>query len=296
MTVCFSTKINHPKLFDRKHNYISWGGPEMEDWSSFLIISSAVIATQMPLPVFLFQLLPQLSWICAATPAVQMVEASKHWLLQLLQLIQAFTLIGLGLTFFFPLSLSFWVSVRKRRQVAATGTTSALLRAPQLRGWGLYANIAVTKSSGNMNSTQMCTYPCGKVRRKRPVRFVEAHSLQCTHMSKHAAFGLDPGRTDKGTLWELPITQTSRKSWPQTVQWLVGVEDTARKGGWGREKKCPFNQPGNQLITTKSLFSLMFSLCSRLTWLLLQKEWLSAVLSPRLSHQNILNHVCGLAF
>lgn len=133
-------------------------------------------------------------------------------------------------SFFSPISPRFWVSVTKRSHVAATGTTSASLRASQLRGWGWYANIAVTKSSGYMNSTQMCTYPCGKVRRKRPVRLIEAHSLQYTHMSKQAAFGLDPGHTDKGTLWELPITQTSRKSQPQTVQWLVG-EDTARKGG-----------------------------------------------------------------
>lgn len=43
------------------------------DWSSFGIISSAVITAQMPLPVFLFQLFPQLSWFCAATPGVQMV-------------------------------------------------------------------------------------------------------------------------------------------------------------------------------------------------------------------------------
>lgn len=126
--------------------------------------------------------------------------------------------------------------------------------APLLRSWGLYVNVAVTKSSGDMNSTQMCTYPCGKVRRKRPVRFVEAHSLQCTHMSKHTAFGLDPSHIDEGTHWELPITQTGRKSRSQTVQWLVGVGDTARRGDWEERKKCPFNQVGNQLITTKSLF------------------------------------------
>lgn len=121
----------------------------------------------------------------------------------------------------------------------------------------------MTKSSGDLNSTQMCTYPCGKVRRKRPVRFVEAHSLQCTHMSKHAAFGLDPSHTGEGTHWELPITQTSRKSRSQTVQWSVGVGDTARRSL--ERKKCPFNQAGNQLITTKSLFLLdVFSACSGL--------------------------------
>lgn len=139
---------------------------------------------------------------------------------------------------FFVFLSSFSVTVRKRRHAATTRTMSASPAAPLLRGWGLYVNVAATKSSGDMNSTQMCTYPCGKVRRKRPVRFVEAHSLQCTHMSKHTASGLDPSHIGEGTRWELPITQTSRKSRSQTVQWLVAVGDTARRGGWEERKNA----------------------------------------------------------
>lgn len=228
----------------------------------------------MPLPLFLFQLFPQLSWICAATPGVQMVEGggeqtlaitaysgfhtSRNWPEKYHCKQACFPFIKDIFFFFLP---SFWVRVRKRRHAATTGMMSASPGAPQLRGWGLYANVAVTKSNGNMNSTQMCMYPCGKVRRKRPVRFVEAHSLQCTHMSKHAAFGLDPARTGEGTHWELPITQTSRKSRPQPVQWLVGVGDTARRGGWGRGK-MPFQSTGQSTDNNKITFSPWCVLCA----------------------------------
>lgn len=185
-------------------------------------------------------------------------------------------------------------SLSGKEDAATARTVSASPTAPLLRGWGLYVNVAVTKSSGDMNSTQMCTYPCGKVRRKRPVRFVEAHSLQCTHMSKHTAFGLDPSHIGEGSHRELPITRTSRKSRSQTVQWLVGVGDTAR-GGWEERKKCPFNQVGNQLITTKSLFLRdVFSAWLAYTVAFAKRDTGCHPASTAFP-QDILTRTCGLA-
>lgn len=136
-----------------------------------------------------------------------------------------------------------------------------------------------------MYATQMCMGPCGKVRGKPLVRFAGYPQ------SKHAAFGLDPGCTGEGTLL---IAETSGKSRPQTVQWLVGVGDAERKKVdkgkvLTRGRKGPFNHLYNQLITTKSLFPLDVFFLRQLTWLLLQQETLSTGLSH--SCQKILNVV-----
>lgn len=71
----------------------------MDDGSLYRIISSAIIIAQMPLPVFLFPAVSTTElnlrcYTCCTDGRDGGRGESKHWLLQL---IQAFTLVGIGL-------------------------------------------------------------------------------------------------------------------------------------------------------------------------------------------------------